>query len=184
MGRSQKNLTNNNIVTIASYASTRFSCPVDPPEVQSTIRLAKTLSLTIPSVTSTAKTVTVADLAGQIPGGLTYWNRIRFNSFKIWASAEMATASTTASKPSPVLKVANVIVAGGGVPLTTWTDTGTAGSRRPGIAFYPPIRERTNWYGPGVTEPVVTVSISNAVPEVSSAEVIIHANVELMSVTA
>jgi hypothetical protein len=171
-------LRNTQQAVVAMYAPRRLNAPIEPPEVQNTVRVTKTVQLFLTTTSATSgTTLTVARISSAVPGGLTYWSKIRIQSLRIWASE-----LTAGSGNQPTLRVdANT----GGVdqPTISWTDSGTQGQRRPAIAFSPGLRFQAEWFGTAAVAGVAVLSVSDSpsAPFLSGETLVVQAVVELVS---
>lgn len=164
---------------VAMYAPHRIQCPSHPPEVQNTVRGTKTVQfLTVVAAGSTGSTpVTVADVMGAVPGGLTYWAHVRVNLIRVWAPAIVYNASGQAAGDSVVLRV-DVANDGLDAPTVSWSDSGTGGSQRPRVAYMLGLREQSSWFGVASTQELFRVFVNTSSAAVN---VIVQANLELLS---
>jgi len=124
---------------------------------------------------STPVPVTVADLMGAVPGGNTYWSRVRVNLIRLWAPNF---ANQSAISDSPTLRVKSGDD-GLNEPAVSWSDNGTGGQQRPRIAFALGLREQAAWFGVASSQLLCTVewnSLAGGTPFV-----IVQASVELLS---
>lgn len=144
---------------VSMMAPRRVFCPSEPPAVQNNVRVTKSIQLDL-SVTNSAKDIRVVDLMASVPGGTTFWSHVRFQSFRIWAETEVSTTSGK-NGDTPVLRVDAQNV-GVNQPTVSWTDTGTTGQRRPGIAFEPSLGLQLEWLGVASTQTLFNVRVTNA----------------------
>lgn len=140
-------------------APRRVFCPSEPPVVQDNVRVTKNIQLNL-TATRDPKDIRVVDLMAAVPGGTTFWAHVRFQSFRIWSETELST-TTTGNGSTPVLRVDAQNV-GVNQPTVSWSDTGTTGQRRPGIAFEPSLSLQSEWLGVASTQTLFNVRISNA----------------------
>jgi hypothetical protein len=164
---------------VAMYAPHRIQCPTHPPEVQNTVRGTKTVQflVAIPTESFGPVPVTVADLMGAVPGGLTYWARVRVNLIRAWAPAVVYSSTGQASGDSVVLRV-DVANDGLDAPTMSWSDSGTGGSQRPRVAYMLGLREQSSWFGVASTQQLFRLSVNTGA---ASCNVIVQANLELLS---
>lgn len=166
---------------LAMYTPHRIQCPSQPPEVQDTVRGTKTVQflVAIPAVQPSAGTpVTVADVMGSVPGGLTYWAHARVNLIRAWAPAIVYTGSGQPTGDSVVLRV-DVANDGLDAPTVSWSDSGTGGSQRPKVAYMLGLREQSSWFGVASTQELCRLHVAGAAG--SQLNVIVQANLELLS---
>lgn len=163
------------------YSPRRVPCPVEPPEVQNTVRVMKSIQLDIPNVNTAVKNIRVVDLMASVPGGTTYWNHVRFQGFRIWSGTNLVVTDFNGSAPTPVLRVDCENV-GANQPSISWTDTGTSGQQRPSIAFQPALGLQSEWFVVASTQTLFSVRILNATATpVTFSDVTVQAVVELLS---
>jgi len=165
---------------VAMYAPHRIQCPSHPPEVQDTVRGTKTVQflVAIPAVQPSAGIpVTVADVMGAVPGGLTYWAHVRVNLIRAWAPAIVYSSSGLAQGDSVVLRV-DVANDGLDAPTMSWSDSGTGGSQRPKVAYMLGLREQSSWFGVASTRELCRLHLA---PAGNPSLVIVQANLELLS---
>jgi len=166
---------------VAMYAPHRSRCPVEPPVVQNSIRVTKTVQFNVQagSTESTQATITPGVISAAVPGGTTYWSKIRIQSVRIWAQTQLGNVSA-GNGNTPVLRVDcrddNV-----NEPAVSWTDTGTSGQRRPAIAFQLGLREQASWFGTANTQPICSIRLTNL--PTGTEEVTVQAVVEILSPT-
>jgi len=163
---------------VAMYAPHRIQCPSHPPEVQNTVRGTKTVQFLkfIPTASSTGVPVTVADLMGSVPGGLTYWAHVRVNLIRAWAPAITYNGNGLADGDSVVLRV-DVANDGLDAPTVSWSDSGTGGSQRPRVAYMLGLREQSSWFGVASAQELFRLYVSSS----NGCNVIVQANLELLS---
>lgn len=171
------------MLTVASFAPTRVKCPAEPPEVQDTIRVTKTVQFVLAQVINTPKPVTIATIMSAVPGGTTYWNKVRINSLRIWSETQLGASTANPVGTAPVLRVVAATESGWQLPNVSWTDTGTPGQRRSGIAYLPSMFTRGQWFGTASTTNICDVSNANGTPNpnLHAADITIQVNLELMS---
>jgi hypothetical protein len=155
---------------VAMYAPRRIPSRVDPGSVEQTIRVSKAVEFSVPIVASLGETVTVAMIMTAVPGGLTFWSRMRVNSIKVWG----APATVGSDPPGISVQAAT----GTGFAPTSWVDMGTAGARRSHVAFIPGLLEASMWSQVASTSPVFSV---RSVPNADAQTVLVQASIELLS---
>jgi len=157
------------------YTPSRISVPRDPPEVQNSVRVIKSVQL--PFIVATTPTaVTVSAIAGAIPGGLTYWNKIRFQSIKIWANE--ITVGTISKFPILIVTTTPV---GNAEPPLQWNDQGTTGQQRPAIGFSFGLNLQSQWFGVADIQQLFTIATHNTGGTPVASDVRIQAVVEILS---
>jgi hypothetical protein len=163
-------------VVLSMYAPHRIPCPTHPTEVQNTVRVVKAIQFNLSMAASTKPVpVTVADLMTAVPGGNTYWSRVRVNLIRLWAPTFANQASTG---DSPTLRVVSGDD-GLNEPPVSWSDNGTGGQQRPRIAFALGLREQAAWHGVASNQLLCTVAWTNSAG--GTPFVIVQASVELLS---
>jgi hypothetical protein len=155
---------------VAMMAPHRIPSRADPGPVQQTIRVSKAVEFSVPIAASTTESVTVAMIMTAVPGGLTFWSKMRVNSIRVWG--EPATAVTN---PAGISVTATGTAAG--LAPTSWEDVGTAGAQRSHIAFLPGLQDQSTWNSVASTQSVFTV---RSVPPLAQT-VLVQASVELLS---
>lgn len=165
---------------VAMYAPHRIPCPSNPREVQNNVRGTKTVQFLVFLSTnpSAGHPVTVADVMGAVPGGLTYWAHVRVNLIRVWAPGIVYNPNSgIPAGDSVVLRVdcSNNDI---NSPTVSWSDSGTGGQQRPRVAFELGLREQSSWFGVASTSELFRLFVS---PFTGDATVIVQANVELLS---
>jgi hypothetical protein len=135
--------------------------------IEPTIRVTKKFEVSLRSAT-TPWSITVAQLCAGIPGGLTYWNRVRFEKFDIWNNS--ALEGQTQSGP---LAISIAPDSTSGQPPFQLVDNGTVGNRRSGVGFRLGLLERARFYGTADTTVIFTVQ--------SGSSVLVQVTMELLS---
>jgi len=135
--------------------------------IEPTIRVTKKFEVTLRSAT-TPFSVTVAQLAAGIPGGLSYWNRIRFEKFDIWNDS---------TEPSSLLSLNVFPDSDSAQPPFQLLDHGTAGNRRSGVGFRLGLLERARFYGTADTTVIFTVQQ----PAGTGTQILVHVTMEMLS---
>jgi hypothetical protein len=155
---------------VAMFAPRRISSRVDPGPVEQTIRVSKTVEFTVPITTSAAETVEVAQIMAAVPGGLTFWSRMRVNSIKVWGAPVLVNAD-----PQGISVQATGTTTG--LAPSAWVDVGTPGAQRAHVAFVPGLQEQSTWHPVASTQGVFNVR--SAPPGVQT--VLVQASVDLLS---
>jgi len=156
---------------VAMMAPRRIPSRADPGPVEQTIRVSKAVEFSVPIAASTGVPVTVAMIMTAVPGGLTFWSRMRVNSIKVWG------APATVALSPPGISVQAMGTATGLAP-TLWVDMGTAGAQRSHVAFVPGLQEQSSWFAVAATQVLFTV---RSIPTGSPQDVLVQASVELLS---
>jgi hypothetical protein len=177
-GKMSKQQTRGQVV--AMYAPHRIPCPSNPREVQNNVRGTKTVQFLVltASAPSAGTPVTVADVMGAVPGGLTYWAHVRVNLIRAWAPAVVY--NTSSGSPSGDSVVLRVDCSNNDVnsPTVSWSDSGTGGQQRPRVAFELGLREQSSWFSVASTTELFRLFV---IPATGNTNVIVQANVELLS---
>jgi len=155
---------------VAMFAPRRISSRADPGPVEQTIRVSKTVEFNVSITASTAETVDVATIMGAVPGGLTFWSRVRINSIKVWGAPVFANAD-------PLGVSVQATGTTSGLAPSAWVDTGTPGAQRSHVAFVPGLQEQSTWHPVASTQGVFTV---RSVPA-SAQLVLVRPSVDLLS---
>lgn len=104
-----------------------------PPPVIDTITVRKRIQIQLPQPGTAPVPITVSSLMAGVPGGSTYWGRVRIERLDVWSDFKIPTEGATSTTNTDTLTVA--IPPGGVSPATEWTDTGVPGQRRAHIGF-------------------------------------------------
>jgi hypothetical protein len=171
----KKNLQQSAVVSM--YTPRRVKCPAEPPEVQNTVRVTKSVQLQVLTSASAALPVSPATIMGAVPGGLTYWAKMRLQGVRVWS--ETGSPVQAGVGLTPILRV-DIQNEGTDSPTISWSDTGTTGQRRPGIAFQPGLREQAQWFGTASTTPLFNVRVSAGNTQAAD-YVILQCIVEILS---
>jgi len=158
------------------YTPSRIAVSSDPPAVQNTVRVTKAVQFPF-TVGTTPAAVTVSTISGAIPGGLTYWNRIRIQSVKIWADQ---VTTSTAGNVMPILIVTTTPV-GNSEPAIQWNDQGTTGQQRPKIGFQLGLATQAQWFGVADIQQLFTVALHTPGATPIEGSVRVQVNVEMLS---
>lgn len=157
---------------VAMFAPRRISSRADPGPVMSTIRVSKVVEFNVAIDATAPETVAVSNIMSAVPGGLTFWSRVRINSIKVWGAPAFGSADPLG------ISVQATGTTQGFAP-TTWVDTGTPGAQRAHVAFVPGLQEQSTWHPVASTQGVFTVG---SVPATAQ-RVLVQASVELLSPT-
>jgi len=159
------------------YTPSRIAVSSDPPAVQNTVRVTKAVQFPL-TVAVSPTAVTVSQISGAIPGGLTYWNKIRIQSVKIWA--DLTRASSTSPDIMPILIVTTTPV-GNFEPAIQWNDQGTTGQERPKVGFQLGLATQSQWFGVADIQQLFTVAVhaQDGTPITGTCRV--QVNVEILS---
>jgi len=158
------------------YTPSRIAVSSDPPAVQNTVRVTKAVQFPF-TVGTTPAAVTVSTISGAIPGGLTYWNRIRIQSVKIWADQ---VTTSTAGNVMPILIVTTTPV-GNSEPAIQWNDQGTTGQQRPKIGFQLGLATQAQWFGVADIQQLFTIALHTPGATPIEGSVRVQVNVEMLS---
>jgi len=147
----------------------------DPPNVIDSVQIIKTVQLqTIPPTEGLNITPTL--LASRLPGGTTFWSRIRIEKISVWG--DNGTSETIPSTRSGDLFVIIPSDSSWDQPTIEWSDTGVFGVSRPKIAFKLGLLDRARWFG--VADETVIAQVGNRVAPGNPA-VTIQATVSVIS---
>lgn len=129
----------------------------------------KKIQITLPYDTTTLGDATAAVLMAGVPGGLTYWNRVRFEKFEVW--------SNSSSSGTDTLSVLVATQDDWSQPTVSFTDSGTYGARRACIAFKLGLLDRARWFSTADTTVLFTAKADTA----GAGALVVQATVELLS---
>jgi hypothetical protein len=168
----RKNMQQSAIVSM--YSPRRVKCPAEPPEVQNTVKVTKSVQFQISTLVTGGVVLTPATIMGAVPGGITYWSKMRLQLVRVWAETETPGGGLT-----PILRV-DIQNEGTDSPTLSWSDTGTTGHRRPGISFQPGLREQAQWFVTASTTPLFNIRVTTANTQVAEF-VTVQCVVEILS---
>lgn len=155
------------------YAPTRKALPVNPGDVQTTIRLTKRIQVTVPLANTTGLgSLKVSDLSSGIPGGSSYWNSIRITAIDVWGTA---TSNTIPGADVIPLQITVDSSSSWSQPPVTWIDSGTSGAERPRIGFALGLLDQARFFGTADTTELFS---AKGTPQSS---LIVQCTVELVS---
>lgn len=156
---------------VAMYAPRRIPSRADPGPVEQTIRVSKAVEFSVPVTSSSGTVVDAATIMNAVPGGLTYWSRMRLNSVKVWGAP-----ATVGSDPPGI----SVQAIGNGISAapTLWVDMGTAGARRSHVAFVPGLLEQSSWFNVAATQGFFTL---RSVPSADAQTLLVQVSIDLLS---
>jgi hypothetical protein len=141
------------------------------PDVQNTVRVNKVCGFNVAS-TMDPQHIRVTDIAAAVPGGTTYWSRIRIQKITVWADGQVvASSSSSVSTPLTINLLASV---NWSQPAMSFTDNGTAGAERAVVGFKLGMLDQARWFG--TADNVTLFTISNP----ADRQITVHATVELM----
>lgn len=164
-----RNPKGNSIDTVAQYRPQRVEIQMDPPPLDTSIKVVKRIQIRLPYDVSTLGDCTPAILMAGVPGGLTYWNRVRFEKFSIW--------SNSSSSGTDTLSVLVATQDDWSQPTVSFTDTGTYGARRAGVAFKLGLLDRARWFSTADATVLFTAKSDTG----AAGALIVQATVELLS---
>jgi hypothetical protein len=149
----------------------RASRLTSPPPVQDTIVVNKRIQIAVPIPAGTLSVlVTTQMLMAGVPGGLTYWNRVRIDRLDFWTNSSHTSGTDT-------LTVAVAASTSWDQPPVEWTDTGVVGQRRAHIGFTPGLLDRARYFNTADAGSICAVGVDGEGEQV----VICQAQVQLMS---
>jgi hypothetical protein len=155
--------------SVAQYRPQRVPTSVDPRPLDSSIKVIKRIQIGLPYDTTTLGDVTPAVLMAGVPGGLTYWNRVRFEKFEIW--------SNSSSSGTDTLSVLVSTQDDWSQPTVSFTDTGTYGARRASVGFKLGLLDRARWFSTADATVLFTAKADTG----SAGTLVVQATVELLS---
>jgi len=174
-GKSRQTASNVEQKVVAMYSPRRIYPPMEIPEVQNTVRVTKVTTFDLsmqgpdPSVP-----ITVAKVAASIPGGTTYWTRMRVSKVSIWADGANTNTGQSAS-----LTVTLPSSSTWSQPAISFTDSGVYGQSRACVGFKLGLLDQARWFGTASTDVICNLSPTSPSPNFRTATV--HVTVELMS---
>lgn len=148
----------------------------DPPSVIDSVQIMKVVQLQTSPPTE-GLNLTPALIASRLPGGATFWNRIRIEKISIWGDNGSGSASAPGSGSGDLF----VLVpsdSGWDQPTIEWSDSGIFGQSRPKIAFKLGLLDRARWFNVASTQ--VLAQVGNRVAP-SNPVLTIHFTVSVMS---
>jgi len=152
---------------VSAFAPERLTPQPEPPIVSNTIKLTKRIQLFIPpDSTPTITPITPSILMSTVPGGLTFWNRVRVERIDVWGSGI----------DDSTLQVEIVPDVAWNQPSLQLEDVGTPGQRRPAIGVRLGLLDRGRWFGTADTTVIAQVSTSSL-----TSNIIVQATIELTS---
>lgn len=156
-----------NALTVAALSPQRVKPQALPPQITDTIRVNKRIQVTVGSdVTPADIDITPVMLMAGVPGGITYWNRVRFERIDVWGGTSTSLGMRVMSQ------------SGWDQPPLQMSDTGATGASRSAIGFRLGLLDRARFFGTADATVLATVSVP-----ATDMDVTIHAVVELMSST-
>jgi hypothetical protein len=164
-----KTRSNTNALTISSFAPQEVRPPLDPVPVEYSIKVSKRIQLQVTVGSSGNFSVDPSMLSAGVPGGLTYWNRMRIDAVYAYGDS----AGSAGDDHTISIQASN---------STDWDqpsfnirDTGTLGQSRPRVGFRLALLDRARWFGTaGTTELCVVNAPTDSI-------VTLQATIELMS---
>lgn len=138
-----KNVVQQDVVSMMSPTRiTNF--PSDPADTLALVDTKQTFTARFIINSGTgAGEIDTSTLMAFVPGGTTFWSAVRFDKFIIYGS-DVGTGGNLSAPVDLRVTVANT--GDGGV--LALRDLGTAGARRPAVAYRPGLMQRAAWVGP------------------------------------
>lgn len=129
-----------NAIHIGDFGPQKLVAPPQIRFVEPTVRFTKRIQVTLP-VGSLSLVVTPSLLAAGLPGGLTYWNNIRFERFDLYGdqASSLSEAGTLSVNLTPSSDWSQ--------PAFELRSEGTVGNVRPSLAFRFGILDRARFFG-------------------------------------
>jgi hypothetical protein len=165
--RRQRPCGGGNQVTLRDLAPREVRSTNQPRPVEFSIKVPKRIQLNIPIGTSGNVSVSPSMLSAGVPGGLTYWSRIRVEKIEVWSDAT--------AEGSDLLEVQVS-------PDTSWNqppfavrDSGTVGNERAHVGFKLGLLDRARWFG---TADTTELCVVRSGPDTAC---ILQASIELIS---
>jgi hypothetical protein len=172
-GKSRQNASSVEQKVVSMYSPRRTYPPQEIPDVQNTVRVTKITTLYLRMEQPNSVDLTVAKVASSIPGGTTYWARMRISKVNVWMDmGPGTTSSTTGPVPLTVtLPSSNTW----SQPAISWTDSGIVGQSRACVGFKLGLLDQARWFGTAATDVICTLSSG------SNRSATVQVTVELMS---
>lgn len=162
---------------MAMYSPRRIYPPMEIPEVQNTVRVTKVTAFDLKmQAPETSVPITVAKIAASIPGGTTYWTRMRVSKVSIWADSASTGSGTIFTVPLTVTLPSSGTWS---QPAISFTDSGIYGQSRACVGFKLGLLDQARWFGTASTDVICNLSPTETAPNTRTATV--HVTVELMS---
>lgn len=167
----------------ASFDPLRLRSDPMPPVTDSTIRVKQTFQGAVEGDETGVNTITikVSDLAQIVPGGTSFWNRIRIEKITVWLKPSVEGTASRLDQEQLQVQLPGDDTKG--IPPVSYRDNGILGQSYPAIAFKPGLAQRQRWYNPA-SEDVIFIATSqnsSAPPSSVNAEFIVAATLELVS---
>jgi len=159
--------TKSQVMGVSDFAPKEVTPTSDPRPVEYSIKIPKRIQIQVVLPESGNHSVTVSELMGGVPGGITYWNRVRFERFDVWSGADAASSDVLTVTVSPQNDWSQ--------PVFSVKDSGTVGNTRAKVGFRLGLLDRARYFGTAATTELFVVG------GLATSEVIIQASVELIS---
>jgi hypothetical protein len=156
-----------NALTVKDFSPEETKVSPQPLPVEFTIKVPKRIQILVPIGTSGNKSVDTSTLMAGVPGGLTYWSRVRFERFSVY-SDDGATAPT-------LLQVQISPSSSWNQPPVTFTKSGTVGNIRAAIGFRLGLLDRARYFGTADTTELFVINAADG------ETVVVQASIELTS---
>lgn len=107
-----------------------------------------------PDENITSINISTSDLMEAVPGGTSFWNRVRFEKIAIWLQPQTSTTTTgsLSSTEQGQLKVTLPGDSNRGFAPATYQDNGVLGERFSNVVFKFPLLQRQFWYNTANTD--------------------------------
>lgn len=168
-----RGITDQRVVALMS-PSRVLRLPVPPP-VTDTITITKRIQIGMTQTGTTPQNLYVNELMAGVPGGLTYWTRVRIERIDVWSDYKNVTGATS-SVNTDTLTVAIPPDSEWDQPNREWTDTGVPGQRRAHVGFRLGLLDRARYFITAADQILCQIGM-----DTEDASVIVQATLELTS---
>lgn len=137
--------------------------PRAPPVTKSVITVSQVFQKTFtPTAGGTSRDFIVRDLVSMVPGGMTFWNKVRFEKIEVWLKPISGQGSSTALN----LPQMSVTIPGNsdGAPPMTFQSNAIDGQTLPAVSFKLGLRQRIAWYTPTVDDVIFSANHDDSDP--------------------
>jgi len=138
-----------------------------PRPVEYSVKVSKLIQLTIPITESGNVSVSPSVLSAGVPGGLTYWSRMRIEKIEAYSDDVVAVSGQMSLQVSPQ--------SGWDQPPFAIRDAGTVGNERARLGFKMGLLDRSRWWN---TADVTELCVISTAPD---STIILQASIELIS---
>jgi len=156
-----------NALRVKDFSPEECSIAPQPTPVEYTIRLPKKIQVFAPITESGNISISPSLLMAGVPGGLTFWSRVRFERFSVYSGAS--------GEDADLLRIVISPQSGWSQPPVSFTKSGTVGNVRAAIGFRLGLLDRGRFFETAdVTELFVVQSAANSTA-------VLQASIELIS---